>query len=226
MTVTLCIETSGAHCSLALAVGEHIYSRDEWLERSHNLHLLPLVDALFAQAGLTPAQLDLAAFGCGPGSFTGVRIAAAACQAMALAADVPVVPLPSALAWALSAQQLSSDTGGFICSIRSRGDAHYLAAFACDPGGTLRLVQADELCTAPPVWLQDPSTTAGWQAVGTRPDWWPAQLRVEWLDEAVPRAADSIPWVRAQHVAGCSVSAELALPLYISGDSPWKKRDA
>ena len=93
MINTLCIETSGPHCSLALAVDGQIYSRDELLQRSHNQYLLPMLDELFSAAGITPMQLELVSFGCGPGSFTGVRIAAAAAQAIATASNAKIVPL-------------------------------------------------------------------------------------------------------------------------------------
>ena len=98
MTVTFCIETSGAHCSLAVAIDEQIYAADRELRRTHNLHLLPMADELLQRVGLVPTDVELVAFGCGPGSFTGVRIAAAVSQALALAADAAVLDAPDVLA--------------------------------------------------------------------------------------------------------------------------------
>jgi len=223
MTNTLCIETSGAHCSLALRFRGQDYSVERQLQRSHNQHLLPLLDELFARAGAQPRQLDLVAFGCGPGSFTGVRIAAAACQAIALASDAPVVTVPSSLALALSAQRTAPEARGFVCSIRSRGAAYYLSAYVlgsppAEPPGVQQL-QDDQLVDAPPAWLTSEPQLVG---VGAEPDWWPAQDST-WLHDLAPSAADCIAWVELQYAAGAAQPAELALPRYISGDSPWKK---
>ncbi|MEC8144879.1 MAG: tRNA (adenosine(37)-N6)-threonylcarbamoyltransferase complex dimerization subunit type 1 TsaB, partial [Pseudomonadota bacterium] len=80
MTVTLCIETSTAHCSLALAVDGRVFSEHERLLRRHNEQVLPMLDRLYKQAGATPRDTQLIGFGAGPGSFTGVRIAASIAQ--------------------------------------------------------------------------------------------------------------------------------------------------
>ena len=67
MTVTLCIETSTAHCSLALAVDDRVLSEHERLLRRHNEQVLPMLDRLYKQAGATPRDTQLIGFGAGPG---------------------------------------------------------------------------------------------------------------------------------------------------------------
>lgn len=231
MTNILCIETSGSHCSLALAVGESVYSRDEQLQRTHNEHLLALLDGLLQQAQVTPRQLDVVAFGCGPGSFTGVRIAAAAAQALALASDAPVVSVPSTLAWILAAQLREPELKGCVCSIRSRGQAYYLAAYERRERGTASEApalqweqsQPDQLVDAPPAWLAS-VPVAGWRVVGSRPDWWSQSLALDWSEGLAPSATACLPWVRQQYGDGYARPAEEALPRYIQGDSPWKKQ--
>lgn len=61
--------------------------------RSHSETLLPLVRSLLAEAGLGFSQLDAVAFGAGPGAFTGLRVACAVAQGLAVAADLPVLPV-------------------------------------------------------------------------------------------------------------------------------------
>ena len=221
MTVTLYIETSGAHCSLALAHGEQIFALDRHLERAHNQHLLPMLDELFEQANLRPAQTDLLAFGCGPGSFTGVRIAAAATQAIALVAEAPVVAVPSTLAMAITA----ADRHGqhtLLCSVKSRGQAYYLAVYETASSAVdVRQIQPDQLWDATPSWLVGLEDRA--IGIGVRPDWLAPDMVSVWDDDVSPRAAALIPWVIEQHHRGLSRPAEWALPRYVEGDSPWKK---
>ena len=122
------------------------------MARAHNEHILELVDGVMAAAGLAPGDLDGVAFGCGPGSFTGIRIAASVAQAIAFGADARVLPVSSTLALARAALEGGVPVGaGVIASIRSRRDAWYLAAFALT-GGRLVRHRPDCLFTADPGW--------------------------------------------------------------------------
>jgi len=93
MTNILAIDTSTEACSAALYASGKITSRYEIAPQRHALLLLPFCDELLAEANLTPADLSAVAFGRGPGSFTGVRIAAAAAQGIATAHRIPVIPV-------------------------------------------------------------------------------------------------------------------------------------
>ena len=232
MLNTLCIETSGPHCSLALAVDGHIYRRDQLLHRSHNQHLLPLLDALFHEAGIKPVQLELVSFGCGPGSFTGVRIAAAAAQAIATASNAPVVPLSSAWVLAATAFAVNGRLEQVVCCIASRGQAFYLSEYQrvdVPPPGTFGFIQsiADELADQPPEWLLNHEQAAfpGGKAgiVGKVPSWLPEHLHDYVLETHYPRAEVMIAAALAAHHDGQSVPPELGLPVYFDGDSPWRK---
>lgn len=87
----LALETATTHCSVALLHGDERLQLDESAPQKHAALLLPMVEKLLAQAGLSKTQLDAVAFGRGPGSFTGLRIAAAAAQGISLGLDLPVV---------------------------------------------------------------------------------------------------------------------------------------
>ena len=185
----------------------------------------------FQEADIRPTDVELISYGCGPGSFTGVRISAAACQAVAMASGAMVVPLASS--WVLAATALAehSALAAIVCSQKSRGDAYYYSAYQRSPDGLLRnllQLQPDILVDAPPLWLgefleQRPGVAG---IVGDVPGWLPTTLQAGVDTQCVPQARHMIEPARARHLAGDSVAAELALPSYISGDSPWKKQAA
>jgi tRNA threonylcarbamoyladenosine biosynthesis protein TsaB len=89
----LAVETSTQACSAALYIDGNVCERFELTANEHTKLILPMIDSLMSDAGLKPQQLDALAFGCGPGSFTGVRIATGVIQGIAFGADLPVVPV-------------------------------------------------------------------------------------------------------------------------------------
>jgi len=89
----LAVETATEACSAALYIDGIVTERFELTPKEHTRLILPMIDSLMADAGLKPQQLDALAFGCGPGSFTGVRIATGVIQGIAFGADLPVVPV-------------------------------------------------------------------------------------------------------------------------------------
>ena len=89
----LAVETSTEACSSALYIDGIVYERFELTPKEHTRLILPMIDSLMSEAGLKPQQLHALAFGCGPGSFTGVRIATGVIQGIALGAELPVVPV-------------------------------------------------------------------------------------------------------------------------------------
>jgi tRNA threonylcarbamoyladenosine biosynthesis protein TsaB len=102
----LAIDTSSAWCSVALSVGstpEHVVGRHELLGPRASQHLLPWITELLQQEGIVLRDLDAIAVGIGPGAFTGVRLAVAVVQGLALAAHLPVAPVASLDAIAASA---------------------------------------------------------------------------------------------------------------------------
>ena len=96
----LAVETSTNACSAALYINGEIHEIFELAPKEHTKRILPMIDTLMAEAQLTPKKLDAIAFSCGPGSFTGVRIATGITHGIALGADLPVVPISTLAALA------------------------------------------------------------------------------------------------------------------------------
>jgi tRNA threonylcarbamoyladenosine biosynthesis protein TsaB len=89
----LAVDTSTEACSAALYLDGTILERYELAPREHTKLILPMIDSLMTEAKMEPQDLDALAFGRGPGSFTGVRIATGIIQGISFAADLPVVPV-------------------------------------------------------------------------------------------------------------------------------------
>ncbi len=189
---------------------------DRQLHRSHNEHLLTLLDELYGAVEVDPGDTELVAFGCGPGSFTGVRIAASVCQAVALRAGARVVPLSSSMILAATALAANGALKEVAVSILSRGEAFYLSQYVRDAHGGVMQTREDELLTAAPAWLAADAVIAG-----QLPPWLvpaPPALGVS------PSALSMLDMALAQHAAGRSLPPEQALPRYFAGDSPWRKQ--
>ncbi|MGD7035085.1 tRNA (adenosine(37)-N6)-threonylcarbamoyltransferase complex dimerization subunit type 1 TsaB [Methylotuvimicrobium buryatense] len=96
----LAVDTATEACSAALYIDGEILERFELAPRTHTQLILPMIDSLMAEAGLAPHDLEGLAFGRGPGSFTGVRIATGVIQGVALGLDLPIVPVSTLAALA------------------------------------------------------------------------------------------------------------------------------
>ncbi len=102
-TRVLAIDTATEACSAAILVAGEVHERFLIAPRRHSALILPMVEEVLAEAGVSLSQLDGLCFGRGPGSFTGVRIAAGVIQGLALASDLPVAPVSTLAALAQGA---------------------------------------------------------------------------------------------------------------------------
>ncbi|HZW51285.1 MAG TPA: tRNA (adenosine(37)-N6)-threonylcarbamoyltransferase complex dimerization subunit type 1 TsaB, partial [Rudaea sp.] len=113
MSNIIAIETATEACSAALSVDGRVVERSEIAPRRHAELILPMIESLLVEAGISRAQLDGIAVGRGPGAFTGVRLAIAVAQGLALALDIPIVPVSSLAALA----QDAPDDGASILAV-------------------------------------------------------------------------------------------------------------
>lgn len=224
----LALDTSSEGCSAALLVDGDISERFELAPRGHTRLLMPMVRELLAEKNLVPAELDALAFACGPGSFTGVRIATGVVQGLAWGLDIPVVPVSSLEAVALGAieaLELPENTGIAVAFDARMGEV-YWGCFASRAG--LPVAVAGEL-VCPPEAVTLPTSPENWCGVG--PGWqyrsgMPAQVseRVDTVDATLVLRAS---WVARLAVIafeqGEAVPAEQAQPVYIRDEVAWKK---
>ncbi|MFC4891760.1 tRNA (adenosine(37)-N6)-threonylcarbamoyltransferase complex dimerization subunit type 1 TsaB [Pseudofrancisella aestuarii] len=98
----LVLDTSSSFCSVSLSVENKIFSQTRFIPREHNKYLLPMIDEVIKEANIDKKSIDFVAYGVGPGSFVGVRLAASVCQAFAVSLDIPVIGFSSMFAIAKS----------------------------------------------------------------------------------------------------------------------------
>lgn len=103
MTTLLSIEAASDSCSVALQIGNDIIQKLEPAPRMHSRLLYPMLNSIMSEAGISPSQLDVVAFVNGPGSFTGLRIAAATAQGIGFACDIPLIGISTLQAMAQQA---------------------------------------------------------------------------------------------------------------------------
>jgi len=144
----LALETSTEYCSVALGLDGRVICRDELVGQKHSERLIAMLDELLDDAGFDIKDMDVIAFGIGPGSFTGVRIACGAAQGLALGADLPLVGICT-----LEALAESSGSHRVIAALDARmGEIYHAAYEKRDERWTE--VSAPRLCkpeAAPPV---------------------------------------------------------------------------
>jgi tRNA threonylcarbamoyladenosine biosynthesis protein TsaB len=91
----LAIDTTGHTCSVALTIDEYIIERCIDTPKKHAEQILSLIQSLLDESNIAVSELEGIAFGRGPGSFTGLRIAASVAQGLAIANDLPLIPVSS-----------------------------------------------------------------------------------------------------------------------------------
>ncbi len=210
----LALETSTEYCSVALWQRGAVSERCELVGQKHSEVLMPMLDAVLRDSGLKVQDMDGIAFGKGPGSFTGVRIACGVAQGLALGADTPVAGVCT-----LEAVAETSGKEKVIAALDARMGELYLAAYEKHDGGWQTVI-APCLCKAETA----PSLEGSWYGAGNgfavhgaallaRYD---GHLQTEELESAIfPRAAAIARLGAVQFAQGKGLDAALALPLYL-----------
>ncbi|MGC1854011.1 MAG: tRNA (adenosine(37)-N6)-threonylcarbamoyltransferase complex dimerization subunit type 1 TsaB [Candidatus Aquirickettsiella sp.] len=215
----LAIDTCTEACSAALLHHEQIQERYQCAPRMHTQLILPMMQSLLDEAGLKLRDLDALAFTRGPGSFTGIRIAASIIQASAFAADLPVVLVSSLQCLAQGAyRELHAQ------QVLTAIDARLQEVFS----GTYRLQEETPImqaCSTEQLCLPQHCEASGltnFVGVGSGWDQYHAlfvdqfknQLQ-RWLPQRYPRAYDAAVIAAAAYQRGESVTASEALPTYL-----------
>ncbi len=144
MPNVLSFDTATNACSVALVVGKQVYTRHEIAPRRHATLLLPIVDLLLNEAGVSRNSLDAIAFGCGPGSFMGARLAVGMAQGLAFGLSIPVIPISTLQTLAQTAYQKTGCDHVLVGWDARMGDV-YWGRYALNKDGVMCALQEDAL---------------------------------------------------------------------------------
>lgn len=253
MTVILAIEASEQNCSVALGRQQNsnklkgntaqneepaLWHRAEMAPRRHADLILPLVDAVLKEAKITLTNVDAITFTRGPGAFTGIRIATAAVQGLAYAADIPVVPISTL---ELIAHQVKAALGcdRVVVALDARMDEVYLGGYEITASGGSRAVIEDCVCRPESVpWsLLAETGESGQPWFGAGSGWCYHEIFIEHIKQSCPPVdlenwqiefpADArylLPLANARLAEGKTVSAAQAQPVYLRDSVAWQKQ--
>lgn len=221
----LALDTATESCSAALLIGERLIARGAILERDHAARILPMVDELLKEAGVSLAELSAIAFGRGPGSFTGVRLAASLTQGLAFGAEVPVVPVSDLRA--LAQRVLDADPAAARVLVCNDARMHevYWGCFERSAPGIADAVGDERLDPPPAVALPVPwRAGAPVRAVGSGFAAYPELMSTlegpldRFHEGWLPRANEMARIAAIEVAAGRTLRAEEALPVYLRND--------
>ena len=130
ITNILALDCAFSELQLGLCHGHNVHRRELGEVRNHSRDLLNQIDRLLSETKVSPEQLSAIAFGQGPGSFTGLRIAVGVVQGLAYGLEIPVIPIPSMSVIATRVfRDYSVDC--VTVALQARADEVYLARFQC-----------------------------------------------------------------------------------------------
>lgn len=126
----LAIDTSTDIASVAVLVDGHLFSDEQDSPKTHAQLIIPMIDRLMISSGIQMNQLDGVIFGCGPGSFTGLRIACSVAKGLAYAHDLNLIPVSSLATIAWSAREQYAQDSAVMAVLDARMHELYWGYFA------------------------------------------------------------------------------------------------
>jgi tRNA threonylcarbamoyladenosine biosynthesis protein TsaB len=212
----LALDTATENCSAALWMSGSVLQREAEAERGHAELILTMIDELLKESATRLSDLTAIAFGRGPGSFTGVRLAASVTQGLAFGAGVPIVPVSDLRAVA----QRIATKHVLVCN-DARMQEVYWGCFERGPDGLMQAVTGERV--SKPADVQLPT---GWKGVGAGRGFAAYTMLQERLADhlsnieptVLPRAHEVVLLAVEEVRAGRTQPPESAVPTYIRDD--------
>lgn len=226
-TRILAIDAATEACSVAVWNDGEVHSVYAECPREHAQRLLPMVQQALDESGLTLQNLDALAFGHGPGSFTGVRIAIGITQGLALGTGLPVIGLSTLETMAQGAYRVSGATR-VLSAIDARMSEVYWGCYERSAQGEW-LAAGGESVLAPQSASESLRDIEGeWSTVGTGWQTYPdmgngSPVRLQDGKILFPHAQDMLPLALARWQRGETLPADRIEPVYLRNEVAWKK---
>lgn len=212
MSIILAIETSAELASAALLQGDRLLIQEASGVNTHSATVLPMVQKLLQQAGISLQQCDALAYGSGPGSFTGVRTAAGVIQGLAFGSARPVIPVVTLEAMAQACHEKNAATD-VVAILDARMGEVYWAQYRFD--GTWQTVVPPVLSLPSAVTPVGPVTACGNGLLAYAAAFADQPFASGALAGVMPHAAQIAQLARLALGRGDTVAAHEAQPLYL-----------
>jgi tRNA threonylcarbamoyladenosine biosynthesis protein TsaB len=228
MTTILAIDTATDACSVALYKTGKYTECYEVIPRSHSQRLLPMLQSLLPSGDLRALGIDAIAYGCGPGSFTGLRIAASAVQGLAYANSIPAVSVSTLACQAQNAVRngLAKPGDCLFSTIDARINEIYWSSYIVQ-GDSIIEQAGPNVCTPgdiPPLTLEGDLVAigSGLKHAGAMPAALTESFAALYPD-LLPSARDLVPLALEKLERGETQQAHEVLPVYVRDEISWKK---
>ncbi|WP_280538711.1 tRNA (adenosine(37)-N6)-threonylcarbamoyltransferase complex dimerization subunit type 1 TsaB [Chromohalobacter sp. 11-W] len=227
MPTLLALDASTSACSCALWRDGHVISRYRDAPRQHTQLLMPMVDDVLAEAGVGLSDLDALAYGRGPGSFTGLRIAAGTAQGLAFALECPLIGVSTLEALALAAHR-RLHARYVVAAMDARMNEIYAAAYRCHDG-VLESLMEETVLAPERLRLPVASHDVDWVGIGsgwTLRERMPVEVQSalgQCLSEPQPTAEDMVHLAVQAWQSGERPSPDVAVPVYLRNEVAWQR---
>ncbi|MER2473246.1 tRNA (adenosine(37)-N6)-threonylcarbamoyltransferase complex dimerization subunit type 1 TsaB [Photorhabdus laumondii] len=222
----LAIDTATEACSVALWNDGAVLAQFEISPREHTQRILPMVQSVLAEAGMSLQQLDALAFGRGPGSFTGVRIGVGIAQGLALGAELPVIGVSTLNAMAQGVFRLLGATQ-VLTAIDARMGEVYWGQYIRNQQGEWQGHETEAVLKPEQVQTFMASLSGDWVVAGTGwqayPQLMASHLTLTDSSITLPHAEDMLPLAIQMWQNGEVTAVEHAEPVYLRNEVTWKK---
>jgi tRNA threonylcarbamoyladenosine biosynthesis protein TsaB len=215
-STVLAIDTATEVCSVAALHGDQLTELVETVGYKHSERALPMIDAALLKAGLVLGDIDVFAFGAGPGSFTGLRIACGIAQGLAYGKRKQVVPVGNLRALAAGAFSRVADGDLLLAAIDARMSEAYCAIYRRDPQvSEIRAPALERPQSLIQLAADERVDIVAGNALAAFSDVWPHDKPWIALPDATSSAATIATLARFDASRGLAIAPEQAAPIYV-----------
>jgi len=212
----LAIDTATEMCSVALLHGDKLTELIEHVGSRHSERVLPMIDTVLSDAGLQLSDIDFFAFGAGPGSFTGLRIASGIVQGLAYGSRKQVVPIGNLRALAAGVFESVATGERVLAAIDARMNESYCAIYQRESAiSEVRAPSLERPQSLARLAVEASVDIVAGNALTAFAEVWPPQKTWIALPSASPTAGTFARLARIDIERGLAVSPAEAVPVYV-----------